>query len=135
MSEKRLTRKQARAWLAPIRACFGQIKSGEVDAVRGYAVTRLHASDDYARIDFCIAGFRGLLARLVPTLDIGPLLSVERKLANGVPLTIQEIDAAFRLLRECEGHLVGLPRQVLIGAVQTEQIVIEMESLGIKEAA
>lgn len=131
----KVTRRQVQAWLAPMRNCFRQMREGEVDSIRGYAVTRLHSADDYARIDFCIAGFRGLLARLVPTLDIGPLLSVERKLANGVPLTIQEIDAAFRLLRECEGHLVGLPRQVLIGAVQTEQIVIEMESLGIKEAA
>lgn len=131
----KVTRRQVQAWLAPMRACFRQMREGEVDSIRGYAVTRLHHADDYARIDFCIAGFRGLLARLVPDLDIGPLLSVERKLANGVPLTIPEVDAAFRLLRECEGHLVGLPRHVLIGAVQTEQIVIEMESLGIKEAA
>ena len=131
----KVTRRQVQAWLAPMRNCFRQMREGEVDSIRGYAVTRLHHADDYARIDFCIAGFRGLLARLVPTLDIGPLLSIERKLANGVPLTIPEIDAAFRLLRVCEGHLVGLPRETLIGAVQTEQIAIEMESLGIKEAA
>lgn len=131
----KVTRRQVQSWLAPMRACFAQMKTGEVDSIRGYAVTRLHHNDDYARIDFCIAGFRGLLARLVPDLDVGPLLLVERKLAHGAPLTVPEIDAAFRLLRECEGSLVGLQRNQLMDAVQAEQIVIELEALGIKEAA
>lgn len=132
----KVTRRQVQSWLSPMRNCFRQMRYiGEVESIRGYAVTRLHHNDDYARIDFCIAGFRGLLSRLAPDLDVGPLLLIERKLANGVPLTIPEIDAAFRLLRECEGALVGLPRSALIGAVQTEQIQIELESLGIKEAA
>ena len=40
---KRITRRQARSWLAPMRDCFAQMKTGEVDAaIRGYAVTRLH---------------------------------------------------------------------------------------------
>lgn len=132
----KVTRRQVQSWLSPMRDCFRRMREdGEVESIRGYAVTRLHHNDDYARIDFCIAGFRGLLARLVPGLDVGPLLTVERKLANGVPLTVPEIDAAFRLLCECERALVGLPRSALIDAVQTEQIVIELESLGIKEAA
>lgn len=132
---KRVTRRQIKAWLAPIRRCFAEMRSGYVDAVQGWPVTRLHVNDDYVRIEYAIRGFRGLLSRLAPDLDVGPLLLIERKLANGVPLTIPEIDAAFRLLRECEGALVGLPRSALIGAVQTEQIQIELESLGIKEAA
>ena len=132
----KVTRRQVQSWLAPMRECFRRIRvDGEVDSIRGYAVTRLHHNDDYARIDHCIAGFRGLLSRLAPGLDVGPLLLVERKLANGVPLTVPEIDTAFRLIRECEGALVGLPRSALLGAVQTEQIAIELESLGIKEAA
>lgn len=132
----KVTRRQVQSWLAPMRECFRRIRvDGEVDSIRGYAVTRLHHNDDYARIDYCIAGFRGLLSRLVPDLDVGPLLQVERKLANGIPLTVPEIDAAFRLLRECEGNLVGIERKRLTEAVQAEQIVIELEALGIKEAA
>ena len=43
-----------------MRQCFRQIlDTGETDAIRGYAVTKLYGSDDYARIDYCCAGFRG----------------------------------------------------------------------------
>ena len=34
-----------------MRSCFAAIKSGEVDAIRGYAVTRLDHNDEYARIE------------------------------------------------------------------------------------
>ena len=32
------TRAQARAWLQPLRDAFGEMRTGEVDAVKGYAV-------------------------------------------------------------------------------------------------
>ena len=132
----KITRRQVQAWLAPMRECFRGIRqSGEAETIRGYAVTRLHHADDYARVDFCVAGFRGLLARVLPLLDVSPLLTIERKLANGVPLTVAELDDAFGLLRRCESLLVGMPKETIINAVQVEQIAIELESLGIKEAA
>lgn len=132
----RITRRQVQAWLSPMRSCFRGIRqSGEAETIRGYAVTRLHHADEYARVDFCVAGFRGLLARVLPFLDVSPLLTIERKLANGVPLTVAELDGAFGLLRRCESLLVGMPKETIINAVQVEQIAIELESLGIKEAA
>lgn len=67
--KKRVTRRQIQSWLMPIRRCFAEIKTGEVDSMRGYAVTRLDEKDSYARIDFCIAGFRALIQRLCPQLD------------------------------------------------------------------
>ena len=46
------TRAQAKAWLAPIRKAFSEMLTGEVDAYRGYAITRIHHADnDFARID------------------------------------------------------------------------------------
>ena len=48
---KHVTRKQIRAWLAPMRSCFAQMRSGEVDSIRGYAVTRLDQKDEYARTE------------------------------------------------------------------------------------
>jgi hypothetical protein len=48
----RITRRQAQSWLAPIRSALRSIdRTGEAEAVQGYIVTRLHAGDDYARID------------------------------------------------------------------------------------
>ena len=132
---KRITRRQVRSWLAPMRACFAEMKTGLVDSIRGYPVTRLHTQDDYARIDYCIAGFRALIDRLCVGIDCEPLATVERRLAAGVPLTIQEIDAALSLLKRCEEALMGHTIEARKDAVRTEQISIELEAAGLKEAA
>ena len=130
---KRVTRRQIRSWLAPMRACFAEIKAGEVDSIKGYAVTRLDHNDEYARIDYCIAGFRALLARLCPEIMSGQLERIEKKLANGVPLTMPEIDEALALLRRCEDALIKHSVDAIKSAVLTEQCVIEMDAL--REAA
>jgi hypothetical protein len=124
---KRVKRLQAQAWLAPIRDCFAQIKTGYVDTVAGYPVARLHDQDDYARTDFCIAGFRGLIARAFPEIDTSPMLRVEKKLAAGTPLTIQEIDQCLGILNRCEDEMTGCPIRTLKDAVITEQIKIEID--------
>lgn len=132
---KRVTRREMKAWLAPMRRCFAEMREGEVDSIRGYAVTRLHASDDYARVDFCIAGFRALLDRLLPEIDTAPLALVERRLAAGTPLTVAQIDAALALLRHCEDALLRFSREDVKAAVLVEQCAIELDALGIREAA
>lgn len=107
------TRKQAQAWLAPIRRAFVQIKSGEVDAHRGYPITRIHHADnDFARIDHCINGFAAMLERLAP-----------------------EFDACFRRINACEDLLITFSRAQLKAAALTEQVNIELERIGLKEAA
>ena len=127
---KRITRRQARAWLYPMRSCLRQIRAtGESDTIRGYAVTRLHASDDYARIDFCIAGFRGLTDRLCQHIDSAPLLRLEKRFAAGAPLSIDLIDDALRMLRMVEDELIKHSVEAVKGAVLTEQILIEMDSI------
>lgn len=133
--QRRVTRAEARAWLRPIRDAFGQMMQGEVDAIHGYPVTRLHHGDDYARVDYCIAGFRALMSRLLPGTDTTPLERVEKRLAHGVPLTHAELEACMRLFREVETQLLRFTRQQLMDAATTEQIAIELEALGLKEAA
>lgn len=129
------TRMQARQWLKPIRDAFAQMRTGEVDSIRGYAVTRLHTGDDYARIDFCINGFVGMIERVMPDLCIEPMKSVSRKLEAGVPLVIQDLETCAAILNECEDRLITITRQALIDASVTEQINIEIEQLGLKKAA
>ena len=132
---KRVTRKKIRSWLAPIRACFAQMRSGEVDSIRGYAVTRLDQKDEYARIDFCINGFSALIDRLCPDVDTAPLHRISKALANGVPLTIAEIDSALSLLHRCENRLIKRTVADVKSAVLTEQVCIEINELGLREAA
>lgn len=131
------TRKQARAWLAPIRNAFREIRTGEVDTVRGYAVTTItwDRDDTPARVDHCINGFAAMLERLAPEFDIGPMRKVSKKLENGILLTVEDVDACFALLNACEDLLLTFSRQQLKGAALTEQINIEMEMLGLKDAA
>lgn len=113
-----------------------QIKSGEVDAHRGYPITRIHHADnDFARIDHCINGFVAMLERLAPEFDITPLKSVSKKLENGVLMTVPEIDACFRVLNACEDLLITYSRAQLKAAALTEQLNIELERIGLKEAA
>lgn len=132
---KRITRRQARSWLSPMRSCLRQMLSGEVDAINGYPVTRLHHNDDYARVDFCIAGFRALLDRLCPEIGTGPMARLEKRLAHGVPVTAWEIEQALAVCTLAESALLRYPVAVVKAAVMTEQIVIELESLGLKDAA
>ena len=36
------SRKQMQAWLDPIRKAMAEIRTGEIDAYRGYPITRIH---------------------------------------------------------------------------------------------
>ncbi len=131
---KRITRRQASAWLAPIRQCLRQIRAtGEADSIRGYAVTRLHASDDYARIDYCAAGFRALMERICPHIDSAPLLRIEQRLAAGTPLTVEHLDDALRMLVAVENDLIRHTVAEVKDAVLIEQCLIELDEM--REAA
>ncbi len=127
---KRITRRQVEAWLAPMRKALREMRSGEVDSIRGYAVTRLHNRDDYARVDHCLAGFRCLINRLFPSVDTACLQRLETRLANGVPLSVADLDAALSLLTSLEKPLMGMSAAAVSAAVLTEQVAIEFEALG-----
>ncbi len=127
---RRITRRQARAWLEPMRSCLRVIlATGDADTIRGYAVTRLHAIDDYVRIDYCIAGFRGLTDRICPHIDSSPLRRLEQRLAAGTLITIDLIDGALRMMRLVEDELMKRSVEEVKDAVLTEQIMIEMDAL------
>lgn len=130
------TRKQARAWLAPIRRALAELHQGEIDAHRGYAITRIHwADNDFARVDHAINGFVALIERLMPDLDLSPLRRVSKKLESGILLELAEVEACSALLKSVEDRLIKLRRCDLMDAANTEMINIELERLGLKEAA
>ena len=134
--QKPPTRKQARAWLAPIRKAFVEMLSGEVDAHRGYAITRIHYADnDFARIDHACNGFLDLLERLMPDFDISAIRKISKKLENGVLLQAAEVHDCLARLKQCEDRLISFKRFELVDAANVEMCRIELERLGINEAA
>lgn len=133
--QKAPTRKQAQAWLAPIVGALAELRSGSVDAIKGYPVTRLGAGDDYARIDWAINGFLALLDRLMPDLDTAPLSRLAKLLEIGTPLRLADLDACTGVLHQIESRLIKIPRQTLVDTALIEQINIELERIGVKEAA
>lgn len=118
-TRRKVTRREMRAWLAPIRNCFAEMRTGFVDSVQGCPVTRLSDGDDYVRIEYASSGFRALIARLLPHIDCAALELVEKRLAAGDPLIVSEIDAALRLLKRAEDELTGLDRETIKSAVLT----------------
>ena len=131
------TRKQAQAWLAPIRKALAELRTGEVDSHRGYAITRIHwADNDFARIDHAINGFLALMDNLMgDTLDTWPMRKMSQKLAAGILLTLDEVDTCILLLKKVEDRLMQFTRAELKSAADTEMIKIELEQLGLLEAA
>lgn len=129
------TRKQAKTWLSPIRDAIAEMRTGEVSAIRGYAVTRLHTGDDWARTDHCINGFLCLIERLMPDMDLTPLRTVSNRLANGVPLTIELLDHCAAILNSTEDRLITIARRELIDAANLEQMICEVERLGLDKVA
>jgi hypothetical protein len=131
----RLTRREMRKWLDPMRKAFREMREGEVDSLQGYAVTRIDATDEFCRIDWAINGFAAVLERIVPDLDTKPLHKVSKRLANGISFTIADVDRCLALLTAAEDRLIKIPRAKIRAAVLAEQIDIELQSLGLKEAA
>lgn len=125
---RKVTRRQAQAWLAPMRQCFHGMRSGYAAAARGYAVTRLHEQDDYVRTDYCIAGFRALIVRLFPDIPTPHMERVQKRLAAGVLINPQDLDGCLRECKQAEDRLITVTVQALQSAVLTEQINIELEA-------
>ena len=134
--QKPPTRKQAQAWLAPIRKALAEIMTGEVDTHRGYPITRIHwADNDVARIDHAINGFVALMERLMPDLDTGPMRRLSKKLEAGVLLELYEVTSCKALIDTVEDRLLKFKRRELVKAAEVEMTIIELERLGLKDAA
>lgn len=129
------TRKQAQVWLQPIMNALVELRSGEIDAYRGYAITRIHKHDtDFARVDHCINGFVAMIERVMPEFDVSPMTKLSNKLESGILLTVDEIETCIDLINQCEDKLITIKRCVLKDAALTEQVNIELERLGMKAA-
>ena len=127
---KRMTRKQVTGWLLPIRSALKEMLSGEVDSIRGYAVTRLHNGDEYERVDWCMAGFVGVLSRIFPDLDLSPMTKLQRLLAAGTPIHAEDVHKALALLKSLETPLIKEDWHRIKACLTTEMLSIEFSEMG-----
>ena len=127
---KHMTRRQVTGWLLPIRAALKEMLSGEVDAIKGYAVTRLHHGDEYERVDYCLAGFVGVLSRIFPALDLSPMTKLQRLLAAGTPIHAEDVHKALALLKSLETPLIKEDWHRIKACLTTEMLSIELSEMG-----
>ena len=104
--------------------------TGEVDSIRGYAVTRLHNGDEYERVDYCLAGFVGVLSRIFPALDLSPMTKLQRLLAAGTPIHAEDVHKALALLKSLETPLIKEDWYRIKACLTTEMLSIEFSEMG-----
>jgi len=69
------------------------------------------------------------MERICPHIDTAPLLRIEQRLAAGVPLEVEHVDASLRMLMAVENNLIKHSVAEVKEAVMIEQILIEMAEL------
>jgi len=123
----RLGRKKAQQWLAPLRKAIRTIRTtGDVTEADGHPVMEL--PDAFARIDYCVAGFSGVIRRVAPGASLVAVAEASRKLTDGQGMTVAEVDAALAELNAVEPLIARASNEQIRDAVITEQIVIELEA-------
>lgn len=130
----RISRREAEQICSKIRAGFMELRSGYATTYRGYVVFE-DWRGQLSRTDEALLGWIECWKRFDTGLDLSPHDRLCKKLSADTPLTIAEIDAALALLRKQEKLLATLPRDFINDKTNTELIAIELEQLGLKEAA
>lgn len=130
----RISRREAEQICSKIRAGFMELRSGFATTYLGYVVFE-DWRGQLSRTDEALLGWVECWKRFDTGLDLTPHDRLRKKLSADVPLTIAEIDEALSLLRKQEKALATLPRDFIQDKTNTELIAIELEQLGIKEAA
>ena len=69
------------------------------------------------------------MERICPHIDTAPLLRIEQRLAAGVPLEVEHVDASLRMLMAVENNLIKHSVEEVKEAVMIEQILIEMAEM------
>lgn len=130
---KRPTRRQMQEFTKPVKEALKQMRSGEVDTIRGYPVFK-DWTGEWSRIDWAMNGFVSMVRRAAPQIVLAVFEKLAAKLENGVMLTIPEIDLALGRLKEVDKALSKVTRGRLKECVLIEQIDIELAASGLKGA-
>ena len=106
----------------------------EVMTINGYPAFVDHKGE-LSRIDLALAGWIDCWKRIDPSMDTAPLAKLAKKLEYGSPIFEEEIEACAACINKQISRFLTLPTERIIHHAMTEQIAIQLEQMGIKEAA
>lgn len=134
--DKPLERRRVRSFMEPITRAFASIMQGVVEVDdNDIPITRLPHNDNWEALDACIEGFVCAMTRLLPDVDLDPLRWVASDLRKGKLMSPEKAKQAYRTLKLIEDRMTKCTWNEVTRAVDTTRIDIEMERLGLKEAA
>ena len=116
----------------PLRDMLAELKKGTVDTIKGYPVM-IDWQREYCRIDHALLGWIGGWERLAPTIDQSPLIKLHKALELGIPLTIDQIVNAERVIDKQQAIYLQTPVEHIKSAITTELINIEFENMGLTQ--
>lgn len=117
----------------PVRKLLSALR-GEVETINGYPVS-MDWDGRYARIDFMLISWSECWDKLFKTESNTPLRRLAAKLANGVPLFESDLDDAEAVLDVQQSAMVRMRASDVASSMTTQQIAIQLENLGLLEAA
>lgn len=133
---KPLERRRVQAFMAPITNAMNQILVGEIDVDdNDVPITRLNHTDGWEALDECLNGFIAAMERAIPHINLDPIRFLSSDLSKGKLMTPKKAQRARECLRWIEDALIRCTWNELTSAVDTTRIEIELERLGLKEAA
>lgn len=134
--DKPLERRRVRSFMEPITKAFSNILQGSVEVDQNdVPITRIHHNDSWEALDACIEGFVSAMGRLLPDVDLDPLRHVASDLRKGKLMTVAKAQAAHRTLKTIEDRMTTYTWNEVSSAVDTTRIEIEIERLGLRQAA
>ena len=117
----------------PIIAGINSLRD-EVLTVHGYPAFIDHTGQ-LSRIDHALRGWIDCWKRMDPSMDTSPLSRLAKKLEYGMPIFEEDIEECASNLNKQISRFMVLPTEAILHHAMTEQISIQLEQMGIKEAA
>ena len=125
------------AWrtFEPIYVLLDQLQTGSIDAVQGRPVMRAWESNEFVEVVPALDGWICCWKRIVAgeklAIDLKPMVALFRNLKFGLMLQERHLIQAKDCTDACYQAYLRIPRGRMIEYSRTEQIQIELESLGI----
>lgn len=122
----------------PIHVLFDQLRSGEVDSAKGAPIFKDWLGH-WCEVVPALEGWADCWERISAGEGLQLSLSAVRKLARrldyDVPLTYDDLEAAWQEIVACKHATLKVTRRALGDYMRTEQIQIEVDRLGLAHAS
>jgi len=122
----------------PLDQLLADLYAGEV-AFHGPTPVMLDHDGSYGEIVPSLLGWTSCMERIARRLDIpldlGPLRRLAKRIEAGILIDVADIDRAAALIERCRAVFMACPVAVRKAATNDEFIDIEIEALGLREAA